>query len=341
LELILTRIWRWFAALLLLAAACADPANKEAKQRIFSPEDPPKVISSAAEKLDPSKLDSDSQLVRRVLRMGGAEVTERLGPHKFSANIRLEWAGAGKIEELVEKRNLLAGPGGVAGDFHATVENSRDQGLEVIRAEKVVYARNRYGRFRQRLRDRGMAEREREEIYGAIRDFDALFAGRLKLTAQGNGTFQGRPAYRYAAALDPAAPPTPAADNDLPPLLTPKGGRDPASEHRLMFFEKRRPQSIQGELWVDAQSAAMLSAKLEGKLSAPSPSDPKEVSVRLTLSTTVTGIGKDPKVKAPNDFLPDADKPHGIAAALDRFGIPHGPGAKDAGTEPTESDEEP
>lgn len=339
-ELILKKL-RWGFGALLLLAACADPANKEAKRRIFSPEDAPKVVASAAEKLDPSKLDTDPQLARRVLRMAGAETTERLGPHRFSANIRLQWAGAGKTEELVENRNLLAGSGGVSGDFHATVENSRDQGLEVIRAQNVVYARSRYGRYRQRLRDRGMAEREREEIYGAVRDFDSLFAGRLKLTAQGNGTVQGRPAYRYAASLDPTTAAKASAEDPLPPLLTPKGGRDPATEFRRTFFEKRQPQSIQGELWVDAQSAAILSARLEGKLSAPSPTHAKEVSVHLTLNATMTAIGKDPKVKVPDDFLPDADKPQGIAAALDRFGIPHGPGAKDAGAEPAENDDEP
>jgi hypothetical protein len=127
----------------------------------------------------------------------------------------------------------------------------------------------------------------------------------------------------------------------VPALIVPKGGRDAATEHRLRFFEKRHPQSIQGELWVDAQSAVVLAARVEGKLSAPSPSDAKEIQVRLTLNTSITGVGKDPGIKAPADFLPDADKPQGIAAALDRFGIPHGAAAKDAGAEPAENEDEP
>ena len=43
-------------------------------------------------------------------------------------------------------------------------------------------------------------------------------------------------------------------------------------------------------------------------------------------------------LQAPQGYLPDADKPEGIADALDRFGIPR-KGAPDAGTD-TEADED-
>ena len=42
-------------------------------------------------------------------------------------------------------------------------------------------------------------------------------------------------------------------------------------------------------------------------------------------------IGQNPELRAPEEYLPDEDKPHGIADALDRFGIPRS-GAPDAGT---------
>ena len=35
----------------------------------------------------------------------------------------------------------------------------------------------------------------------------------------------------------------------------------------------------------------------------------------------LSGIGKSPNIAAPKDFLPDEDKPDGIAAALARMGI--------------------
>jgi hypothetical protein len=59
------------AALALAATACTDPVDKAAKARIFSPEDPPKVVASAAETLPPQEVASDARVARRVLGMSG------------------------------------------------------------------------------------------------------------------------------------------------------------------------------------------------------------------------------------------------------------------------------
>ncbi len=327
-------------AFLAMAGSCSDPVDKAAKKRIFSPEDPPKVVASSAEQLDPAKL-GDQALARRVLRMGAAEATERLGPHRFTATVSLAWTGGGQSEELKEKRALAAGAGGVAGDFHASLENSRDQGLEVIRVHNAVYARSRYGKFRQRLRDRGMAEVEREEVYGALRDFDTVFDGRLKLVPAGQVSIRGRTAIRYAASLGPGDKAAEAADSNLPKRTAPKGGVDDSTSRRIAFFEKRQPKSVHGDVAVDSKTAVVLESHLEGLLAIPSP-DGKEATLKMTFETGVADIGKDPGIKAPAEFLPDADKPAGIAAALDRFGIPHGAGQKkDAGAEAEPAEEEP
>ncbi|MGZ3446991.1 MAG: hypothetical protein ACXU88_14995, partial [Myxococcaceae bacterium] len=154
---------RLLTAGLVLLAACTDPVDRAAKERIFSPEDPPPVVSSAKETLDAQKLASDPKLAHRVVDMDAAEVTERIGPHRFSAEVTLEWS-AGKDKEkvkLTETRLLESAAGGVAGDFHARIDNSRDQGLELVRARGQVFARSKYGKYRLRLRDRGIAERTR------------------------------------------------------------------------------------------------------------------------------------------------------------------------------------
>jgi len=235
---------------------------------------------------------------------------------------------------------LAEGPGGLSGDFHGSMENSRDQGLEIIRVHSSVFARNRYGKFRQRLRDRGMAEREREELYAAIRDFDSLFRGQLKLASLGPVSIRGRSAIKYAVSL---APENRAADEEssLPPLAAPKGGIDESTARRIAFFEKSKPKSARGHLAVDAQTSVVLESQLEGVLGVPSP-DGKEVTVQLAVETGVTEVGKDPAIKPPPEFLPDSDKPSGIAAALDRFGIPHkARQGADAGVEAEPAEEEP
>lgn len=331
-------------ALALAAVGCSDPVDKAAKARIFSPEDPPKVVASAKQKLAPEDVASNPQVARRILGMDAAEVTERLGPHRFQSSVSYEWTSAeANPVKLTETRTFRAGPGGVSGDFHGVLENSRDQGLEVMRVGGQVFARNRYGPFRQRLRDRGMAERTRTELTGAIRDFDSLFQGRIKLTPEGTVTHEGRTAWRYVVTLGPALE----GDNarPLPKLFEPKGGADESTRRRASFFAHRVPRSLDGEVLVDATTSVVLKARLDGRMGVPSEKTPEAAELRLTLESALSEVGQDPKLQPPEDFLPDADKPQGIADALDAFGIerkkPEGADKDKAGAEtPPEPEEE-
>lgn len=308
-------------AVALAAAGCSDPVDKAAKARIFSPEDPPKVVASAKEKLPPEDVADNPQVARRILGMDAAEVTERLGPHRYQATLGYEWTSEASIPvKLTETRTFRAGPGGVSGDFHGVLENSRDQGLEVMRVGGQVFARNRYGPFRQRLRDRGMAERTRAELTGAIRDFDGLFQGRIKLTPEGTVTHEGRTAWRYVVSLAPAAQAE--APRPLPPMTQPKkGGTDETTVRRANFFAHRLPRSLDGEVLVDAATSVVLKARLDGRMGVPGDKTPEAAELRLTLEAALSEVGKDPRLQPPEDFLPDADKPQGIADALDSFGI--------------------
>ncbi len=313
---------------LVLGAGCTDAVDKAAKKRIFSAEDPPQAVSAASQKLPPEDVADNPEIARRVLGMGAAEATERIGAHQFTATVSYEWSTQGTKNVLLkETRTLLAGSGGVGGDFHATVENSRDQGLEVMRIANTVYARSRYGKFRQRLRDRGIAERVREEMYGAIKDFDTLFRGRLKLTANGTVTVEGRTAWKYQVTL---GDPLPEKVQKLPPIVATRGGVDETTQRRLAFYELRTPRALQGEVLVDALTSVVLKTRLDGRLGVKREArkladggevEPSEADLRLVLDSQMKDIGKEPALKAPTDFLPDQDKPEGIAATLERFGI--------------------
>jgi hypothetical protein len=182
-----------------------------------------------------------------------------------------------------------------------------------------------------------MAERTRAELTGALRDMDALFQGRMLLEPQGTITYEGRTAWRYLVKLGPKANDT--APANLPPLLQPRNGQDETTQRRLAFFEHRTPQSLEGEVLVDSETSVVLKARLDGHLVVPADKTPETAELRMTLESTLTGIGKDPKLQPPEKFLPDADKPQGIADALDRFGIPRAKSGGDAGT-PGETDPE-
>lgn len=304
----------------LQLAACSDPVDQAAKQNIFSPENPPKVIAAAAQNVALDRLAEDPALARRVLRMGAAEVTERIGPHRYQAEVAFEWKMDGGRVALSESRTLLAGRGGVSGDFHGTTENSRDQGMEVIRVGGQVFARSRYGKFRQRLRDRGMAERSREDLQGALRDFDELFQGRLRLESVGTVTVEGRTGWLFGVSLGPAVKSAVASDR-LPPVLEAKGGVDQGTLSRRAFLEHAEPKSIWGELVIDEQQGVVLSAKLDGRMSVPAQQGTKPAELKLTVNAKLTELGREQKIATPKEFLPDQDKPKGIADALERFGV--------------------
>ena len=330
--------------LALALGGCQDPVDEAAKKRIFSPEDPPKVVASAAEKLPPENVASDPRIGRRILNMDAAEVTERLGPHSYKATISYEWTGPqGTVPvKLSETRTFRAGKGGVGGDFHGVLENSRAQGLEVIRVGGKVYARNQYGTFRQRLRDRGIAERTRAELTGALRDMDGLFRHRIQLRESGTVTYEGRTAWRYTVALDPNDSASGSNALNIPPPLEPKGGRDESTLRRQAFFTQRQPATLSGEVLVDAATSVVLKTRLDGRLSVPASEQAGAADLRISLESALSEIGQDPQLQPPVDFLPDADKPQGIADALDRFGIPRAKdgASKDAPASAAEPEDE-
>lgn len=330
---------------LCVVSACKDPVDQAAKQRIFSAEDPPQAVAAASQKLPPEEAAENFVISRRILEMGAAEATERIGPHTYNATVSWEWSGNGKNVRLKEARELLSGPGGVSGDFIARMSNTNDQGIEVLRVGGKVYARSTYGRdgagkFRQRLRDRGMAERVREEASGALRDFDQLFNGRLKLTAQGTSTLEGRTAWKYVVSL---GEPSKEVEQKLPPLLKPKSGKvDATTALRQKFYDAREPRSLQGEVYVDADTSVVIKSRLDGRIAVKS--DDGDAELHLVVDSALTGIGRAPAIEAPKEFLPDEDKPDGIAAALSRFGIDRkgadaGVPATGGNTEPAEEAE--
>jgi len=297
------------------------------------------VVASAKESLDSQKLASDPKLAHRVVDMGPAEVTERLGPHRFSAEVSFTWTAGKDSVKLTETRLLESAAGGVAGDFHARLDNTRDQGLEVVRSRGQVFARSKYGKYRLRLRDRGMAERTRDETAGALRELDGLFQGRLELALEGPTSVEGRPAVRYTVRLAEAPAAVKTSRAETPPgVAYARGGLDEDTARRQRFIEHREPKKLSGEVLVDSATAVVVRAHLDGTLAVPGDKSIAPAQLQVVLDERIKDVGKAIDIKPPEGHLPDADKPEGIADALDRFGIQRKAGA-DAGVD-TEADED-
>lgn len=312
-------------AALLLTTACPDSADRAAKKRIFSPEQPSKVSVAAGEAIDIGRLASDPAALRHVVTMPGAEAVERLGPHRLNATASFDWSLGQKGVRLSEQRVVEQAS---VTDYHVKSENDRDYGLEVIHLGTRTFAKAKYQHFRERLRDRGQAEAIREDVYGGLRTMAGLLDNRLAVSADGEEKVAGRRARRFLFAL--AKEPlwaSGSADVKLPPLQLPAKGPDAQTQRRLDFAQRRVPRSVDGRLWVDAETGVPLKVELTAVVAAPG-EDEQQATLTLKLRQEVEAVGQKLAIAAPKDFLPDEDRPDGIAATLKRFGM----GRADAGT---------
>src|SRR5262249_15308352 len=149
----------------------------------------------------------------------------------------------------------------------------------------------------------------------------------------------GRPGAHARARL-PAAPAAekPSRGEPPPPVAYARGGLDEDPARRQRFIDQRQPKKLSGEVLVDSATAVVLRAHLEGTLAVPGDKSVAPAQLHVVLDEHIKDVGKAIDIKPPEGHLPDADKPEGIADALDRFGI-HRKAAPDAGVD-TEADED-
>ncbi len=306
------------AALILAAAlggsACSSPEDQAAKARIFSPEDPPKVLQAAAEELAADDLDDDAALVDRVFAISAQEAAARVGPHVQKARVSFRWSRGGSEVSLTEDRFVALGKGG---DFHARVENDEKQGMEWVKVDGVSYARSRYAKFRERRRDRGSSEHVVASAYSTLSTFRDWVHGAMRLTPAGTTTVGGRKAVKYTVALGEVQERE--SENPLPDVVFPKGGPDDDTKLRITALEQGKPQSVSGTLVVDAETAVPLQADLKAAVAVPA--EGGEARLELAMRLDVEGIGKAPSIKAP-EHIEDAPRPPGVVATLEAYGIP-------------------
>ena len=126
---------------------------------------------------------------------------------------------------------------------------------------------------------------------------------------------------------------------ETPPAVAySRGGLDEDTARRQRFIDQRQPKKLSGEVVVDAATAVVLRAHLDGLVAVPGDKGVAPAQLHVVLDERLKDVGKAVAIQAPEGHLPDADKPEGIADALDRFGIQR-KGSPDGGVD-TEADED-
>lgn len=282
------------AALIAVAGACTDPRDLAAKERIFSPEEPAPEIQRAKESIAVGQASTEAVVWTRIWTMDRAEATRRIGAHRATTTTEWKWTRGQRTVSLVEDARFETD---AKGDFHTTLTNNEDAGIEFVWADGRAYARGRYGPFRARRIDRAQQDRWRDEGTGALASLFRLFDRRLRASPLGAGRHGDRNGQRFALMLgDPwgEAPPV----RDVPPTvygLMKAGdklqtGPDEETARRVEFDTRRRPERVTGELLVDEVTGVILKARAKARFSVP-------------------GVGKDPEsaldVELSFDLAPD------------------------------------
>lgn len=323
------------AALVLVLGACPNAADKAAKERIFSPEEPPKARRAASEPIDVVQLVGDSALTWRVLTMGADEAFERIGPFRYTAATSFEWSYGTESVALSEKRSLDQ----ASSTEYALHTESRDNGLDLVRLADRTFARSRYHPFRERKRDRGQSALVREDVFGALRSAEVLLGHRMALTGGRRDDVGARAAIRFQAMLArDSLRPSGSNDRKLPPLQEPVGGLDPSTRRRLDFEIFRKPKTVEGSIWVDRDTGVPLKVDLAAKIGAPGAAARDEALLTLKIQSELKPSAQV-AVAAPEAFLPDEGRPNGVAAALERFEMQRADGGIAGPSSPAKSPE--
>lgn len=302
------------AVLVAALTACSSAEDRAAKERIFSPEDPPKVLQAAAERLDPTKLPKDAALRDRVFSMHAEEARARIGSHEQKAHVEFQWSGGNRAVKLSEDRSVaLAG----ADDFHVRIENDERQGMEWVRIDGTSYTRSRWAKFRERRRDRGSSDHVVASAYSALETFRDLVHGAIRLEPSGEAVVGGRRALRFTVGLGDARADAVAAK--IPKPVYPKDGPDPDTALRLAAAASGKPKSVSGTIAVDAATAVPLEADLRATIEVPANAD-GEGAATLSISVRLDVPAQEPKLAVP-EHMDDAPRPPGVVATLRAYGF--------------------
>jgi len=223
------------AVAVALGAAPAGGCGREPRR-----EGPPAAVATRAPSLvDTTRAARDPDELLRAF----ATSRRALGAHRLHGKSSLQVTeGGATVEDLYEEALVERAANG---DLHASYENSRDQGREIVASAGLVWLRPRFGKFHRRPPvDPGEAERVADEIGGSLAAGFDLVAGQAALGDGGAVTIAGRPARRVRLAVGPARP-----------RAAHEGWRDGA-----------RVESLDGEIQIDDATGAVLGGRLDAKV---------------------------------------------------------------------------
>jgi hypothetical protein len=299
------------APIALAALAACSRGDPAAKHRLFARDQ----AAGEAAAFDPAKPET-------ALQLDADEVARRLGAFEWSGAV--EWTvardgdggGGVHVTEQHKLRQAATGEFEVRADVNPGLGANAVAGKQVVWVNGMTYARALPAPFRERPTDRGRdARRYREDSFGLVRSVAAMIPA-LRMEQDGTRELLGRQALHYKLTLGNATP--------RPPVAAPAGfqAKDADTAARQGFLRDAVCSAAEGELLVDAQTGAPLSARLSATFLAPAPAKGAAPEAKVVVSSQLTALGGEVKaIAAPEKALPDERKPAGPSAALEAAGL--------------------
>ena len=270
-----------------------------------------------------------------ALELSADQVAARIGSFEWTGSV--EWTVSREGEDArrvraVERHRVRQAPTGefeVSADIDPGLGPGSETGKEIVYAGGMTYARARYAPFRERPTDRGRdARRFRDESFLAPRTIARLLGPALELRTVGEAQALRRAGRKIGLSLAKGAPPAAA------PALSDASSSDDDTKRRRAFLEGLRPQSVTGEVILDAATGVPLRTRIAATFGVEGDANTR-ATVELLAQVRAIG-GEVAAIAPPKGALLDERKPAGVAAALEAAGLKKRPEEKKAPGEPAE-----
>ena len=264
--------WMLIAAI----AACGGGSGDREPPGLVTP------IATAPAPIDVARASKDGRELARALAQPWRVAAAKLGDHRLTITSTVTVKdGDATLEQLGETVTIEAA---AAGPYHATADNTADDGREVIWEGGRLYLRPRYARWHGRgpeTDDEPAAIRD--QLAAVLGDYVDVLARGLEVSAKGAETVAGRAGQKLELKLAPS----------------------PRSAAREALRQRSWRDSVQvvgigGELVLDDELGVALRAAVTGEVTFER--DGKRLTMAITVKQQVDAIA------APTIAPPAADQ---------------------------------
>jgi hypothetical protein len=153
------------------------------------------VVTRPQVTVDLDRAADDAEALRAALTLPYHERVGKLGAHRFRGVSELSVSEAGTVIESLADRTSI--DFAADGDYHATLDNSRDYGRHVYHVDGLLYLRPRYGKYHRRApTEDAEPGRIASEVFATLGAYYEPLAAQAKVTDGGRIDHHGRPARR-------------------------------------------------------------------------------------------------------------------------------------------------